>query len=42
MLISQIDYFMSPHVYSIASWIDKFYAGYDIVYSWTGLFDCVD
>ena len=42
MLTSQIDYFLSPHVYSIASWIDKFCAGYDIAYSQTGLFNYVD
>ena len=42
MLTSEIDYFLSPHVYSIASWIDEFCTGYNIAYSQIGLSDCVD
>ena len=42
MLTTQIDYRLSPHVYSIPAWIDEFCAGYDIVYSQTDLSNCVD
>jgi len=33
MLRSQMDYFLSPHVYSMTSLIDEFCADYDIAYS---------